>query len=146
MLMKGIAELALDGPLRVLDCGDQLDAKEVAGRLDGNLEALDRICFARASSCPQVLERLEEMPACEVFFIVLDLLGPFYVASLPILERKRLLRSCIGNLDRLVKFAGGAVSVHPSQELNSENQALLQILQEAAPDEYQVMVFLPDQE
>jgi len=88
--------------LRVLDGGNRFNAYTVARAARGRQEVLNRITVSRAFTCYQVLSLLESTPATKAPFVVLDLLNTFYDESVPIGERKRLLRSCIAHLERLV--------------------------------------------
>lgn len=68
--------------------------------------------------------------------MVLDLLNTFYDESVQVGERKRLLCSCLPHLERLVRTAGGVVSVHPLAVPSAVAQELWEILQASASDAY----------
>jgi hypothetical protein len=95
---------------------------------------LNRITVSRAFTCYQVLSLLESMPATQSPFVVLDLLSTFYDESVQTGERKRLLRSCLAHLERLERFAGGVVSVHPPAAPSQAAIELLNLLQASAVD------------
>jgi hypothetical protein len=144
ILAKIIAGLAIEEPVRVLDCGRMLNGIEISMNLRDRPEALDRVSFTRASSCPEVLKVLEDTPSIAVPFVVLNLLHPFYNDSLVIATRKRLLKECLGHLNRLSKTAGGVVSVCPPKVPSKERAALFKMVEEAAGDNtYRVQVVVP---
>jgi len=137
--------------LRVLDGGNRFNAYTVARAArglspfsGGRPEApsrdirgiLNRITVSRAFTCYQVLSLLESTPSTQAPFVVLDLLNTFYDESVQIGERKRLLRSCIAHLERLERFAGGVVSVHPPAVPSQAAIELLSLLQASAVDTF----------
>jgi len=101
-MLTAIARLGERCSLRVLDGGNCFNAYTVARAARGRQEVLNRITVARAFTCYQVLSLLESTPSTQAPFIVLDLLNTFYDESVQIGERKRLLRTCIAHLERLV--------------------------------------------
>jgi hypothetical protein len=148
MMMTVIAGLAEHEPIRVLDGrnspeNEHVDWLEIAQLLRGKPNALDRISIRRANSCYQVLRLLERTSSTAVPFVVLDLLNTFYDESVKIGERKRLLRGCLENLNRLEKCAGGVVSVTPPKVRSKEAVELFKMVEEAASDTYRVEVMVP---
>jgi hypothetical protein len=116
-MLTAIAHLGERCALRVLDGGNRFNAYTVARAArglspfsGGRQEApsrdirgiLNRITVSRAFTCYQVLSLLESTPSTQAPFVVLDLLNTFYDESVQIGERKRLLRSCLAHLERLV--------------------------------------------
>ena len=169
-MLTAIACLGERCSLRVLDGGNRFNAYTVARAARGRQEApsrdirgiLNRITVSRAFTCYQVLSLLESTPAIQSPFVVLDLLSTFYDESVQTGERKRLLRSCIAHLERLVGpsaprgaeaalkvrgqadgglrpprlVAGGVVSVHPPAVPSQAAIELLSLLQASAADTF----------
>jgi hypothetical protein len=71
-------------------------------------------------------------------FIVLDFLRTFYTPFVWAEERKRLLKACLAQLDRLAKDSSGVVSIHPPSVLSNMENELLKIVTKAAKDTYHV--------
>jgi len=142
-LLKMIGRLAEAGPVRVVDCGNIYDVYLVGCALRGGLDVLGRIKVSDAYTCQQLLTTLESLTLEPVPFVVLDILRPFSNEFVGICERKRLLRKCLTNLDRLEKTAGGLVSVHPPEVLSQTESDLLEMIKEAARDTYQVQMTAP---
>ena len=150
--------------LRIVDGGNCFNAYTVARAARGRPEVLGRITVSRAFTCYQVLSLLESMPAIPVPVVILDLLNTFYDESVQAGERKRLLRACLGQLERLERVAGGLipvtallaawrdgetdenipmppllVSVYPPKVASHTAVELLEMLQAGRPETY----FLP---
>jgi hypothetical protein len=139
-LLQGLAhfmapEAARPG-LRVLDGGNRFNAYTVARAARGRPAALQRITVARAFTCHQLLALLESTPTGPGPFVILDLLRTFYDESVQAGERKRLLRACLGQLERLEQAAGGLVSVHPPALASPAALELLGLLQASAAATY----------
>jgi hypothetical protein len=144
-LLQGIAHLPALGAqvqvaehagVRVLDGGNRFNAYTLARAARGRQEVLNRITVARAFTCYQVLALLESTPASDGPFVILDLLRTFYDESVQGGERKRLLRACITQMQRLEQAGGGLVSVHPPALASPVAVELLGMLQEAAADTF----------
>ena len=136
-LLQGLAhfaipELQAHPGVRVLDGGNRFNAFTVARAARGRPEVLARISVARAFTCFQVQALLESTPASAGPFVVLDLLRTFYDESVQAGERKRLLRACVQQLERLEQAAGGLVSVHPPALASPAALELLGMVQAAA--------------
>jgi hypothetical protein len=143
-LLKMTARLAEEGPVRVVDCGNVYDVYQVGCAVHHDtMEVLDRVKVSQAYTCHQVLTILESLSSETVPFVVLDLLRTFNDEFVWIEERKRLLRKCLTHLDRLEKAAGGLVSVHPPRVLSQTESDLLEMIQEAGRDTYQVQMAAP---
>lgn len=143
ILLDLAARLARRGPLRLLDGGNRLDVYAlnlaVARALEGGApggprgslrEVLERIQLARAFTCYQLAALLRDTPAEGMPTIVLDLLATFYDESVPAVESRRLLRTCLVHLARLNRAAPVAVSVRPAMPVNRPE--LLEFLVAAA--------------
>ena len=122
-LLEAIAKLGSIEPVRVLDGGNRFAAYKVA----------------RAFNCYQVLSLLEDTPSIPSPFVVLDMLSTFYDESVKARERKNLLYSCIVNLKRLVRNAGGVVSIHPPAVPSQTATELLKMIQDYTCDSYYVV-------
>jgi hypothetical protein len=168
-LLKMTARLAETGPVRVVDCGNVYDAYlagsgtrggdpstphgiEAAdpqgssangGRKPPLLEVLKRIQVSNVYNCHEVLATLESMASEPVPFVVLDLLKTFCYTSVAVDERKRILRLCLAQLNRLKRGAEGLVSVHPPRILCQAESDLLEMVTRAAKDTYHVEMALP---
>jgi hypothetical protein len=147
-LLQGLAYLSAQAPERdkphmpaparisqvpVLDGGNRFDGYALARAARGRTEVLDRISIARAFTCHQMLALLESTPASDGPFIILDLLRTFYDESVQASERKRLLRGCLAQMQRLEQAGGGLVSVHPPALPSPVAVELLEMLKKAAP-------------
>lgn len=130
-----IADLALRGPLRVLDAGNCFAAYPIARHLrraTADLSAaLQRIQVARAFTCHQVLALLEDSPADTLPVLVLDLLSTFLDENVRLAERRRLLLRCTQELERISRHAPVGIIVR-LRAARPEILPLLQILEEAA--------------
>ncbi len=146
ILLTAIARLGEGGAVRVLDGGNRFNAYTVSRAARGRPEILKRITVSRAFTCYQVLSLLESTPAIPEPFIVLDLLSTFYDESVQTGERKRLLWSCIAQLERLETATGGVVSVHPPAVPSQTAVELLEMLQASAADTFFVQPVAPEPE
>lgn len=111
------AQLALVGPLHVLDGGNSFDALRIARLVrqqTADLETvLTRLTVARAFTCFQMLAMLEQQPGGARPILILDLLSTFCDENVPLRERHRLLEEALRHLRRLSKLAPVAVSAAP---------------------------------
>jgi hypothetical protein len=142
-LLTLIARLAEKGPIQVLDGGNQFQAYLVARAARGREDILERITMARAFTCYQMLSLLEQTPALPVPFVVLNLLGTFYDESVRAGERKRILRACLAQLNRLEQKAGGVVSIHPPAVASRTAMELADMLRASGHDTYHVEMAVP---
>jgi len=136
-MLELAARLAVSGPLRVLDCGNQFNvypvARAVRRRTAGLNEALGRIRLARAFTCFQALALLEETPAEGTPALVFDLLSTFYDEDVKLPESQRLLRSALAHLRRLSQAAPVIVSARPPKPIvSAERLVLLEALRATA--------------
>ena len=154
--------------VRILDGGNRFNAYTVSRAAHGRPDVLNRITVSRAFTCYQVLALLESTPAIPVPFVVLDLLNTFYDESVLVGERKRLLRACIGHLERLSSATrvadtctalnavrckctadGGwkppwlVVSAHPPRVPSVASLELLDMLQSSTVDTYFIQTPAP---
>lgn len=134
-LLALAAELAaLHGNLQVLDGGNCFNAYQVARSLrqyTGEVtQALKRIRVARAFTCFEMASLLQRTAWAARhtqpgIILALDLLSTFRDENVPLVERQRLLRSCLPNLRYLAQRAPLLVSIRPADP--SLTQLLLEI-------------------
>jgi hypothetical protein len=109
-----IAQLALSGPLQVLDGGNCFDAYTIARSIRRETHQLNSVLaqlhIARAFTCYQVVALLARKQAAPVPLLVLDLLATFYDENVPLKERFRLLEQAISDLKRLAALAPLVIS------------------------------------
>lgn len=136
LLLNLAARLALDAPVRVLDCGNSFNVYPVARTLRGYTPevsaALGRISVARAFTCYQVSMLLESSPEASTPTLVLDMLATFYDESVPLNERQRLLHKVISQLHRLSRKGRVMVSAYMPPPEASPAMHLYTMLEEAA--------------
>lgn len=113
-----IAELALREPVTVLDAGNRFMAYRIAQlirRKSLEVERLSkRIFLRRAFTCYQVVSLLEGTHAFSHPHIILDLLQTFHDDQVSVPESRRLLNTCLKEIDRLRFVAPVAISLAPA--------------------------------
>lgn len=116
-LARLTAELALRGPLTVLDGGNRFQPYQVAHLLRQQTVAVERaakqIFVRRAFTCYQMLALLEGTPSLRQPYLVLDLLATFYDDHTSTREASRLLELCLRQVQRLCLLAPVLVSLAP---------------------------------
>ncbi len=132
-----IAQMAVRGPLRVLDAGNCFPAYPVAReirRATPDLEAaLKRIQIARAFTCYQVLALLEGTPDDTTPVLILELLSTFTDESVKLVERQRLLVRCSQEIQRLRREAPVGI-ITSLQPILPDSQTLLKIVERVADE------------
>jgi len=112
-----LAELALHGPLTVLDGGNCFPAfrllRHLHFRTPDSEAASARILVRRAFTCYQMLALLEGTPELPQPCIVLVLLATFYDEQIVEREIQRLLANCLRELERLARLAPLLVTLSP---------------------------------
>ena len=91
-MLACIATLALETSVVVLDGGMLFNTYRVVMAAHGQTRILNRIRFARAFTCYQMVALLERTPAEDACVVVLDLLSTFLDENVPASERIRLLK------------------------------------------------------
>jgi hypothetical protein len=134
--------MAGNGPLRVLDGGNQFNAYLVARevrreRLTGG-DALNDIALARAFTCFQMEALLAAQTAAPTPLVILDMLATFYDENVPFGEREWLLKRCAAHLARLRGQVPVAISARPPRPGQPDGLQLLAMLQEAADRVWQL--------
>lgn len=133
-MMELTAVLALRGPVRIVDGGNQFAAYQVTRHLRRQTphleEALNRITLARAFTCYQVVALLAQTPATAVPLLALDLLATFTDESVSVPESFRLWRLVRSHLCRLCRHAPIVVSLRSPPQ--PERSGLVLLLRETA--------------
>jgi len=145
-MLACIAALALEGPVVVLDGGMLFNVYRVVMAAHGQTRILNRIRFARAFTCYQMVTLLERTPAEEACTVVLDLLATFQDENVPAGERMRLLKSCPPHLTRLSRARGALVSVGLPAGMPPELQSLFRLLEGEAAQVYDWQVSAPPEQ
>jgi hypothetical protein len=112
-----MAELALRGPLTVLDGGNRFPAyrliRLICDRTPYPSLALQRTFIRRAFTCYQMSALLEATPALPQPYILLDLLTTFYDEQVSMQEVSRLLDGCLRQIERLYQTSPVLVTATP---------------------------------
>ena len=112
-----MAELAVRGPLTVLDGGNRFPAyhliRLIRSRLPDPSTALQHTFVRRAFTCYQMLALLEGTSALPQPYILLDLLATFYDEQISIQEVRRLLDGCLHEIERLCLTSPVLVTTTP---------------------------------
>ncbi|HEY59494.1 MAG TPA: hypothetical protein G4N92_02235 [Anaerolineae bacterium] len=142
LMLELAARLAVAGRLRVLDGGNCFNVYPVARavrRRTAELQAaLARIQLARAFTCYQMAVMLAEVPCDGVPTLVIDLLATFYDENVSLAETRRLLDTSVHHLRRMSKRAPVVVSAKPPAPICPERGVLLEELQDAASQSWQM--------
>jgi hypothetical protein len=121
-----LAELALRGPVTVLDGGNRFPAyriaREIRRRSLNVLEASNRIHLRRAFTAYQVVHLLESAQSSPHPHVILDLLTTFQDDQVTPREAERLLAICLDHIQRLSLSAPIALCLDPH---TSEDKAFL---------------------
>lgn len=140
-LLIGIAHLAHNTELIVLDCGRKYDPTIVARAVRGEKEIIDRVKVQRAFTCHEVSKLIGQIPAQKKPIIILDLLTTFQDENVKIHTRQYLLESSLRHIHRLNQSAGLAVCVNPPP-VSSDSVMLFDRLQSATP---QIANYVPSE-
>jgi hypothetical protein len=105
--MTLIAELGLRGAVTIMDGGNRYRPYQVATLLRRKTvdisTAANRLFSRRAFTCYEMNTLLSSTPSCNQPCLILDLLNTFYDDHVPTAyEADRLLKSCLGQIQRLV--------------------------------------------
>src|SRR5258707_4877707 len=115
--MTLIAELGLRGPVTILDGGNRYNPNKVAillGRKTLNITtAANRLFSRRAFTCYEMNTLLWTTPHLHQPYVILDLLNTFYDDHTPVYEVCRLLKSCMGQINRLQLSAPVVITLAP---------------------------------
>jgi len=112
-----MAELAVRGPMTVLDGGNRFPAyrliRLICSRSPDPSTTLQHTFLRRAFTCYQMSALLEATPALPQPYILLDLLATFYDEQIPVREVGRLLDGCLRQIERLCQASPVLVTVSP---------------------------------
>ena len=115
--MTLIAELGLRGPVTILDGGNRYKPNKVAillGRKTMDITpAANRLFSRRAFTCYEMNTLLWTTPHLQQPYVILDLLNTFYDDRTPVYEVCRLLKSCLGQINRLQLSAPVVITLAP---------------------------------
>jgi hypothetical protein len=133
-----IAELAMQGAVRVLDGGNRFAGyrlmQQLRLRLPDPMPAVRRVFVRRAFTCYQVCTLLEETPALPQPCLLLDLLATFQDENVLLAEASRLLERCLQHAARLAQEAPLLVTLSPPRP--SDRLCLVERLRSAAHNLY----------
>ncbi|MBI5964083.1 MAG: hypothetical protein HY863_11450 [Chloroflexi bacterium] len=112
-----VAELALRGPVTVLDGGNRFIPYRVAQLLRRKTvdvaSASKRLFIRRAFTCYEMNSLLADTPTLQRPYMILDLLNTFYDDHTPTCEVGRLLKLCLRQLHRLKTSAPVVITLAP---------------------------------
>jgi len=115
--MTLIAELGLRGSVTILDGGNRYRPYQVATFLRRKTVdisiAANRMFSRRAFTCYEMNTLLSSTPSLNQPCLILDLLNTFYDDHVPTYEAYRLLKSCLGQIQRLVLSGPVVVTLAP---------------------------------
>ncbi|NTV36332.1 MAG: hypothetical protein HGA53_05205 [Anaerolineaceae bacterium] len=135
-MLDAAAELALTGPVQVVDGGNCFNVYPVARALRRRTarlpECLGRIHLARAFTCYQMSSLLNNLEQTTQPILVLDLLQTFYDEDVHLEESLRLLKRCLVRLEKLSQQAPVVISARPPAAACAGRISLLETLQKAA--------------
>ena len=141
-LLDLAARLAVRGPLRVLDGGNQFNAYPVARairRYTPDLaNILQDIRLARAFTCYQMAALIADSPAGAVPTLVFDLLATFYDENISLFDSRRLLSTCLAKLQRMGQTGPVIVGAQPPGPVSQERKVLLDQLRKSTPQVWEV--------
>ncbi|HMN01042.1 MAG TPA: hypothetical protein PKC99_18730 [Anaerolineales bacterium] len=128
--MHLIAELGLRGPVTILDGGNRYKPYQVAilirrKTVEVNMVA-NRLHSRRAFTCYEMNTLLKTTPSTSHPYVILDLLHTFYDDHVPTHEVRRLLDSCLKQIERLLLSAPIVVTLAPP--LVAERAFLLELV------------------
>jgi hypothetical protein len=115
--MTLIAELGLRGAVTIMDGGNRYRPYQVATLLRRKTMDIstvaNRLFSRRAFTCYEMNSLLCSTPALNQPYLILDLLNTFHDDHVPIREAYRLLKSCLGQIQRLVLAGPVVVTLAP---------------------------------
>lgn len=133
-----LADLALLGPVTVLDSGNRLQPYQIAHLLRRKTfqiaEAVERISIRRAFTCYQTLALLESAKVHPHPYLLLDLLHSFYDEQVSDQEARRLVGLCMDEIRRLSGQAPLGILLAPP--MLEERAFLVEMVCEQADEIY----------
>ena len=120
-----ITHLAMTTPLKILDGGNSINvhqlSRQIRRRTEQVFQILDRVHLARAFTCYQMLAMLCEAPSGPFPIVALELLATFCDESVSLMERTRLLKQSLLEIERLSQSAPVLITASDTPLLESEN-------------------------
>ncbi len=142
LMLELVGKLAIEGPVHVLDGGNQLNVYRVARTIRLYTEhlshALKNISIVRAFTCYQMAAALNQTRMPPGPILVLDMLSTFYDENVHLIESKRLLNACLKDMHRISASTSIAVSARPPLAAQRDRLALLEILRQSANQFWEV--------
>ncbi|MBT7080217.1 MAG: hypothetical protein HN929_01920 [Chloroflexi bacterium] len=133
-----MAELALLGPVTILDSGNRIQPYRVAHLLRRKTiqiaGAVERISIRRAFTCYQTLALLQSAEAQPHPYLLLDLLHSFYDEQVSDREAGRLMNLCLQEIKRLNQQAPLGILLAPP--MLEERAFLVEMVCEQADEIY----------
>lgn len=115
--MTLIAELGLRGAVTIMDGGNRYRPYQVSTLLRRRTVEINtvanRVRSRRAFTCYEMNTLLADTPSLQQPYIILDLLNTFYDDHVPAHEARRLLDSCLEQIQRLLVSAPVVVTLAP---------------------------------
>ena len=115
--MTLIAELGLRGAVTILDGGNRYRPYQVAMLLRRKTvdisTSANHLFSRRAFTCYEMNTLLGSTPSLNQPYLILDLLNTFYDDHVPTYEAYRLLKSCLGQIQRLLLSGPVVVTLAP---------------------------------
>lgn len=134
-LLPVVAELAVLGPVQVLDAGNHFDAIQVAyaiRHITPDLKtASENLQIVRAFTCIEVVKGLQQVPAGAPL-IILDLLATFYDEAVNDKRSTLLVEQCVAQIRRLAIAAPVVASVRDDRPASGPRSNLLALVRQAA--------------
>jgi hypothetical protein len=133
-LLELAAQLALRGPLLVLDCGNRANPRILARILrrhtNDPIRALQRVESARAFTCYQVVTLLEQTASRpqQKPVLIFDLPSTFYDESVTYRESRRLLEHAVDCIHLIHQNAPVVASAAPPPDEYPQRKAFLNYL------------------
>jgi hypothetical protein len=135
-LFDSAAQLALQGPLYVLDGGNAFQGYSLARALRRQVvdiaAPLQRVQLSRAFTCYQMAALLDQQDFAPHPILVLDFLSTFYDQGVRIADRRRLLYRCIRRLQILGRCAPVAVWIRQRTTIPEDALPFLDVVRSAA--------------
>lgn len=133
-----LAELALLGPVTVLDSGNRIQPYRITHFLRRKTVqiagAIERISIRRAFTCYQTLALLESAEVQPYPYLLLDLLHSFYDDQISDREARRLVSLCLQEIKRLNQQAPLGILLAPP--ILEERSFLVKMVCEQADEIY----------
>lgn len=134
------ADLAVHGPLRVVDGGNLFNVLNLNRNIRRKSPNVDKILncifISRAFTCFQMESMLHDLPASCNPVLLIDLLNTFYDENVNDQTSQRLLANCIRHLKRLSTTAPVLVSIFPPPK-GEKRTSLIPMLLKAADQTWQ---------